>query len=112
MSYLGLTKKIMQDELTEEELMDCLDILNIPVLQHTILKIAKNNYKNEYIKKKLIKYTGLLDVKYKIIGLYTLGHLSIYALNALGYSETYHEIYDDLSDFDKELVITIEKALG
>lgn len=45
MSYLALTKRIMKDELTNEELIECLNVPNVSVIQHTILKLIEKNSK-------------------------------------------------------------------
>lgn len=41
MSYLALANRILHNELTEEELIDCLNIPNVLVVQYAILKIIE-----------------------------------------------------------------------
>ena len=85
LSYLSLTKRIMQDDLSEDELMKCLDIPNVPVIQQTILKILKKRINNDKIHTKLLEYSRYMEDRFKILGLCKLGHLSIYALKQLGW---------------------------
>lgn len=111
MSYLGLTKRIMQDELSDSELMECLDIHNVPVIQQTILKILKRHISNDKIHIKLLEFSGYMEDKFKILGLYKLGHLSIYALKQLGYYDDFQVQYQSLAEYDKELIDMLENAL-
>lgn len=57
MSYLGLTKQMIQNELSEERLIECLEIPNIAVVQHSILKILEKRLNNDkiHMRKKLDK---------------------------------------------------------
>ena len=41
LSYLGLAKKIMVEDLSEEELLECLDIPNVTVVKQTIFRIIE-----------------------------------------------------------------------
>ena len=43
LSYLGLAKKIMVEDLSEEELLKCLDIPNVTVVKQTIFRIIEKN---------------------------------------------------------------------
>lgn len=45
MSYLGLVKKIMNGELSDNELIQELDSSNIVVIQHVLLKLGEKKYK-------------------------------------------------------------------
>lgn len=100
----------MKDELTEEELMDCLNIPNIPVIQHTILKLVEKEIRNENVKESLLKYSGYMDSSFKILGLCKIGHLAIYALKQLNYLEEFQILYEKLSEEDKEQVRILEQA--
>lgn len=111
MSYLTLTKRIMQDELTNEELIDSLNIPNVPVIQQTILKIIKKKIYDPKVYTKLIEYSNCMDIRFKILGLCKIGHLAIFALKRLGYMEEFQTLYERLSDEDKEQVMILEKAL-
>ena len=42
-SYLSLAKRIMNDELSNEELIENLETPNVVVLQHVMLKLVKHN---------------------------------------------------------------------
>ena len=112
MSYLSLANKIRHDELTDTELIKCLSIPNVTVIQHAILKIMERKMQDPYICTKLIEYSGAMDPKFKILGLCRLGHLAIYALNTLGYTNEYRAMYVKMADEDKEQVDLLEKALG
>ena len=81
MSYLTLVKSIMNDELTNEELIDCLSIPNVPVIQHTILKVIERKICNPNVLCKLLEYT-----------------------------EEFQTLYESLSDEGKEQVMILEKA--
>lgn len=111
MSYLGLTKQILQDGLSEDRLIECLDIPNIPVIQQTILKIIKKGINNDKVHIKLLEYSKYMEGRFKILGLCKLGHLSIYALKQLGYYDDFKVQYQSLSKYDKELVDMLETAL-
>lgn len=109
--YLSLTKKIMQDELTNEELINCLDMPNVPLIQQTILKLIEKKICASNISIKLLEYSKCMDKKFKILGLCRIGHLAIYALKKLGYLEEFKELYVKLSDEDKEQIEILEKTL-
>ena len=53
-----------------------------------------------------------MDIRFKILGLCTIGHLAIYALKRLEYIEDFQKIYDELPDEDKEQVVILEKAFS
>lgn len=110
MSYLTLTKRIMQDELTNEELIECLNIPNVPVLQQTILKLIEKRIQNSNVRIKLLEYSTYMDIRFKILGLCKLGHLAIYALKRLNYIKDFQKIYEELPDEDKEQIAILEKA--
>lgn len=112
MSYLTLTKRIMQDELTNEELIECLNIPNVPVLQQTILKLIEKRIQNSNVRIKLLEYSKYMDIKFKILGLCNLGHLAIYALKRLDYIEDFQKLYEELPDEDKEQIAILEKAFS
>lgn len=110
-SYLGLAKKIMQDELTDEELIECLNIPNVPVLQQTILKLVEKRVQDSNVRIKLLEYSKYMDIRFKILGLCKIGHLAIYALKRLEYIEDFQSLYEELSDEDKEQIVILEKSL-
>ena len=101
----------MQDELTNEELIECLDIPNVPVLQQTILKIIEKKVQNTNVHIKLLEYSKYMDIRFKILGLCKIGHLAIFALKKLEYIEDFKKIYEKLSDEDREQIAILEKAL-
>jgi hypothetical protein len=102
----------MRDELTNEELIECLSIPNVPVLQQAILKLIEKKIQNSNVRIKLLKYSKYMDIRFKILGLCTIGHLAIYALKRLEYIEDFQKIYDELPDEDKEQVVILEKAFS
>ncbi len=112
MSYLTLSKKIMQDELTNKELVECLNIPNVPVLQHTILKLIEKKIQNSNVRVKLLEYSKYMDIRFKILGLCKIGHLAIYALKRLEYIEDFQKIYEELPDEDKEQIAILEKVFS
>lgn len=112
MSYLTLTKRIMQDDLTNEELVECLDIPNVPVIQQTILKLIEKQVYSPYVCAKLMEYSQYMEIKFKILGLCRIGHLAIYALGRLGYMEEFQELYQKLSDEDKEQILMLEESFS
>ena len=111
-SYLTLTKRIMQNELTIQELIECLDIPNGPVIQHTILRLIEKRVQNPNVHIKLLEYSKYMDSRFKILGLCKIGHLAIYALKKLEYTEDYQKIYEELQDEDKEQIERLEKAFS
>lgn len=112
MSYLALTKRIMQDELTNEELIECLNIPNIQVIQQTILKLIERKVQNPNIYIKLLEYSKYMDIRFKLLGLCRIGHLAIYALKKLEYTEEFQALYEKLSDEDKEQILMLEKVFS
>lgn len=112
MSYLTLTKRIMQDELTNEELIECLNIPNVPVLQQTILKLIEKRVQNSIVRIKLMEYSKYMDIRFKILGICKIGHLAIYALKRLEYIEDFQKLYEELPDEDKEQIAILEKAFS
>lgn len=102
----------MQDELTNEELIDCLNIHNVPVLQQTILKIIEKKICDSNVLIKLIEYSKCMDIRFKVLGLCRIGHLAIYALKRLNYMEEFQTIYQKLSDEDKEQITMLEKVFS
>jgi hypothetical protein len=100
----------MQEELTEKELIECLEIPNVPVIQHTMLKLIKNNIKSDYIRDKLIQYEKFMDIQFKILGFCKIGHLAIYTLKELGYTREFQMAYDKLEKEDKEIINILEKS--
>ena len=110
MSYLSLTKRIMQNELSEQELIECLSIPNVPVIQQTILKLIEKKVHDPKVHVKLLEYSNCMDIKFKVLGLCRIGHLAIYALKKLGYTEDFQEIYKKLPSNDKEQILALEKA--
>lgn len=111
MSYLNLVKKIMLEDLSKAELIHCLGIPNIPVIQQTILKIIQYHFKDEAIRIKLIGYCKHLGTEYKLVGLCSLGHLAVYALKRLDYHEDFEKQYHALTEYDKEIVTMLERSL-
>lgn len=112
MSYLILIKRIMQDELTNEELIECLNIPNVPVIQQTILKLIERKIQNQNVCIKLLEYSNYMDIRFKILGICRIGHLAVYALKKLEYTEEFQKIYEKLSDEDKEQVAILEKTFS
>ncbi len=112
MSYSTLTKRIMQDELTNEELIECLNIPNVPVLQQTILKLIEKRVQNLIVRIKLMEYSKYMDIRFKILGICKIGHLAIYALKRLEYIEDFQKLYEELPDEDKEQIAILEKAFS
>lgn len=111
MSYLSLSKRIMNNELSNEELIENLETPNVIVLQQVMLKLIQHDIKSEFVCQKLVQYSNFMDIRFKILGLCKIGHLAIYSLKKLGYMKEYQSIYDGLEKQDKELVDMIEKAL-
>ena len=66
LSYLGLTKQILQDGLPEDKLIECFDIPNIPVIQQAILKIIKKDINNDKVHIKLLECNKYMENRFKI----------------------------------------------
>lgn len=110
MNYLSLTKKIMRDELTNEELIESLNSPNTPVIQQTILKLMEKKINGEKVHKKLLEYSVCMNAEFKVLGMCKIGHLAIYVLEKLNFAEDFQTIYEKLSEEDKEQVINLSKA--
>lgn len=110
LSNLSLIKKIMCDELTDEELIECLNIPNVTAIQQTILKLVERKIHSKYVCDKLLEYSKYMDKRFKILGLCKLGHLAIFALKKLDYTEEFRGLFEKLSEEDKEQVLYLEQA--
>jgi len=100
----------MNDELSNEELIENLETPNVIVLQQVLLKLVQHDIKSEFVRQKLVQYSNFMDTRFKILGLCKIGHLAIYSLKKLGYMSEYRDIYEGLEEQDKKLVDMIEKA--
>ena len=109
-NYLTLTKNIMGNGLTDGELVESLNIPNVPVIQQTILKLVERGINDEKVHKKLLEYSECMDPEFKVLGLCKIGHLAIYALERLNFTEDFQSIYEKLSEEDKEQVVYLRKA--
>ena len=107
-AYLTLAKRIMQDELTDDELLECLEVPNVLVLQDTILKLIERRICNPKVQEKLQEYSEYMDSRFKLIALCRLGHWAIYALEQLGYEKEFLEAYRKLSEEDKKQIVALE----
>ena len=111
MSYLILTNKIRNNELTNEELVECLEINNVTILKYTILKLIERQIKSDHVKDKLLIYSHYFDMRYKILGMCKLGHLSIYALKKLGYDDEFQNEYSKLDEYEKNQIKLLNESL-
>ena len=87
-----------------------MDIPNISVIQQTILKLIEKEIDDEKVHKKLLEYSECMDAEFKVLGLCKIGHLAIYALEKLNFTEDFQTIYEKLSEEDKEQVIYLRRA--
>lgn len=110
MSYVGLAKKIINNEVSDEELIECLKINNVAVLQQTILKLVERKITNDIIFQRLVELSGYMDMQFKVLGLCKLGHLAIFALGKLGYSEEFQKLYSELSEEEREPIEMLQQA--
>lgn len=108
-SCLLLAKRIMQDELTDGELLECLEIPNVLILQDTILKLVERRICDPKVREKLLEYSECMDFQFKLIAMYRLGHLAICALEQLEYEKEFLEVYRKLSEEDKRQVVGLEE---
>lgn len=111
MGNLNLANRIRNDELTDQEIVQCLEVNNVVVQQHTILKLISRQIKSEYICNKLLDLSDMLAKEFKILGPCKLGHLAIYALKELGYNKEFQEKYDELTEIEREPIIMLENSL-
>lgn len=70
----------------------------------------KKNIKSDYVCSKLIDYSTYMENQFKVLGTTKIAHLAIYTLKKLNYIREYEEIYNNLSNEDKEIVNMLEKA--
>ena len=63
--------------------------------------MTEKQINDEKVHKKLLEYSECMDAEFKILGLCKIGHLAIYALEKLNFTEDFQTMYDKLSEEDK-----------
>ncbi|WP_291584067.1 hypothetical protein [Clostridium sp. UBA6640] len=110
MSINQIIKKIQQGNYVNEELQEFLEINNIFVLSNTMKEIVKLQYKTEKIISRLIEVSEYRKSSYVLMGVYTIGHLAIATLLKLGFKKEKLNCYNDLDDFNKDIVEKLVKG--
>ncbi|ASR48557.1 MULTISPECIES: hypothetical protein [Paenibacillus] len=116
MNLLTLSKEIREGKISDDKLVECLDIHHNQVMMNAMSQIAKKKLCNEKIIEKLKHISQFRDPKVnKLFGIDTLGHYSIAVLRVLNTSESikqYDLLMAELDDFDKEIVERIAEGIG
>lgn len=86
------------------ELESYLEINQLYVLSNSMKEIVRNQVKSDKVVKRLIELGAYREKKHNLMGVYTIGHLSIATLLKLGIEKDILECYKNLDAFDKDLV--------
>lgn len=57
----------MNDELSNEELIENLETPNVIVLQQVLLKLVQHDIKSEFVRQKLVQFSNFMDTRFKIL---------------------------------------------
>jgi hypothetical protein len=107
MANLGIIKDIQENKLEPDQLVNCLDITQNFVLSNAIKQIVKLKLDRTDVIEKLERLSTLMGKENQLVGIYTVGHLAIAALNKLNTKkslEKYKELTDTLNEWNKECV--------
>lgn len=104
-------RQIKQNELSIQELIDCLDSKQMYIISNTIIKLVKLKIDNSLVISKLQNLTQYMGERYTFaegigIGHFAMATLSIF--NTIDSLDVYHEILKNLSDID---IDRIKKAI-
>ncbi|GGH69603.1 hypothetical protein GCM10008014_53180 [Paenibacillus silvae] len=113
MRKLSLIKDIQDNKLSEDQLIECLDIDHNYVLSNVIRKIVELRISNQLVIKKLVRRGTLLGDENSLMGVYKIGHVALAALYLLDTTESverYNLEIVKLNEWDKECVEKIKQS--
>lgn len=104
MSIFKIISEVQNGNKSNLELEEYLLLNNKFVLSNVMKEIVKREHISPNIESRLKEISSYRNREHILIGIYTIGHLSIATLIKLGYSNYNLDIYSNLDDFDKEIV--------
>lgn len=104
MNTSKIIAKLQNGSYNSIELESYLNINQLYVLSNSMKEIVRNQVKSDTVINRLIELGDYRDKKHNLMGVYTIGHLSIATLLKLGIERDVLECYKKLDEFDKGLV--------
>lgn len=108
MDIKKIIRDIKEDKLSQQELIECLEIPQKFVINNAIIKIISLQINNLIVVDKLVKITQYKQPEHEFMDSITLGHLATAALeiiNTVESRERYQQIFETLSQEEKENVL-------
>ncbi|MEY8743845.1 hypothetical protein [Paenibacillus tundrae] len=105
-------RHIRQNELSVQELIECLDSKQIYIISNTMIRIVELKIKNILVIEKLRYLTRYMGARYTFAEGIGVGHFAMATLSILNTSDSlkaYHEILENLKEVD---IQRIEKAIA
>ena len=110
MSTYKIISEVQNGNKSNFELEEYLLLNNIFVLSNVMKEIVKRKLISPNIESRLKEISSYRNKEHILIGIYTIGHLSIATLIKLGYPKYHLDVYSNLDDFDKEIVNKLSDA--
>ncbi|MDQ0171882.1 hypothetical protein [Paenibacillus tundrae] len=104
-------RHIRQNELSVQELIECLDSKQIYIISNTMIRIVELKINNTLVIEKLQNLTQYMGERYTFAEGIGIGHFAMATLSILNTSDSlkaYHEILENLKEVD---IQRIEKAI-
>lgn len=100
-------RQIKQNELSVQELIDCLDSKQMYIISNTIIQLVKLKINNSLVIAKLQNLTQYMGERYAFAEGIGIGHFAMATLSIFNTSDSlyvYHETLKNLMDIDIERV--------
>ncbi|WP_374016273.1 hypothetical protein ABU162_18335 [Paenibacillus thiaminolyticus] len=111
-SIAELAEQIKSDKIKDEDLIVCLEAMNLRVVAVAMFKLIERNYCDIRIVERLAELGKLLTDS-KFIGPWQFGHVAIATLSLLSHKDAktkFNELFEGLSKDDKFLVDNFIKS--
>ncbi len=106
----GIIKEIQSGKTSNEKLEEYLLMDNVFVLSNVMKELVKRKLTSNSIEVRLMELNSSRDKEHVLMGIYTIGHLSMATLVQLGYKAKEMDTYKTLDDFDKKIVDDMVKS--
>ncbi|MCT4687737.1 hypothetical protein [Vallitalea sp.] len=110
MSTHKIIREVQSGNRSELELEEYLLLDNVFVLSNVMKEIVKRQITAPNIISRLKEINNYHDKEHVLMGIYTIGHLSIATLVKLGYDKNKITVYKRFDDFDKKIVDNLVEA--
>ncbi|MEN1990836.1 hypothetical protein [Paenibacillus hubeiensis] len=100
-------RQIKQNELSVQELIDCLDSKQMYIISNTIIQLVKLKINNSLVIAKLQNLTQYMGERYAFAEGIGIGHFAMATLSIFNTSDSlyaYHETLKNLMDIDIERI--------